>query len=48
MQVVFKDKNKGSSNRRTNLVSAIICARRINKYIERKHLRRFRIGKLGI
>ena len=38
MQIIFEDKVKGNYGRRTGAVGSLICAERICRYMERKHI----------
>ena len=42
MQAIYKNKDKGGSNKETDPVGAIICARGIGRYMEREHIRELR------
>ena len=42
MQVIYQNKDEERSSREANLVSTIICARKISRYMEEKYLGRFR------
>ena len=48
MQVIYKNKDKRSSDRGTDTMSIVICAGRISEYLEGKYTRRSRRGIVGI
>ena len=48
MQVVYKNENKGASNRRTNSVGIVIYVGKVSRYIERECLREFRDRNVGV
>jgi len=48
IQIVFKNDNKESSSRRADSVDTVIYTRRVSRYVERKHIERSRVKKLGI
>ena len=43
MQIIFKNKDKGSYNKRTSLMGSFICARRVSGCVEGEHY-----GGIGI
>jgi len=48
MQVVYKIKDERDSSQRANLVDVIVCAGRINGYLEGEHVGEFRGGMIRI
>ena len=48
MQVILKNEDEKSSSRRANIVDTVICAERVSRYLEEKHLKRFRRRTVGI
>ena len=42
MQVIYKNKNKRSSGRKTDSVGPIIYAGRISRFLKRKYIERLR------
>ena len=41
MQIIYKDEDKEGGSKRVDLVSIIICARRISRYMKEEYIGRF-------
>ena len=48
MQVIHKNKNKRSCNKRINLVDIVVCTEGLSRCVERKSIGRFRSKSIRI